>query len=199
MRDLLVTSLGGRQYGIWKDAILSVKDLHELHRIPLSPARIIAREPSANMNKSPLEVLKASAKKKRGQKFSATPGKAKIEQARMEAGQVRLDAERANARGEPEAKDKQGAKKKAQQTLVLSPLAEEQTEPTHPAKNPVHRSSLPYPQTGRSISTYMWYGKATRCGAYRCASPEMPTTIPALPERTGLLNPISYSLVRGYV
>jgi hypothetical protein len=40
MRELLLTSLGGRQYGIWKDAILSVRDLHALHRIPLSPARI---------------------------------------------------------------------------------------------------------------------------------------------------------------
>jgi purine-binding chemotaxis protein CheW len=40
MRELLLTSFGGRQYGIWKDAILSVRDLHALHRIPLSPARI---------------------------------------------------------------------------------------------------------------------------------------------------------------
>jgi LysM repeat protein len=40
MRELLLTSFGGRQYGIWKDAILSVRDLHALHRIPLSPACI---------------------------------------------------------------------------------------------------------------------------------------------------------------
>lgn len=40
MRELLLTSFGGRQYGIWKDAILSVRGLHALHRIPLSPARI---------------------------------------------------------------------------------------------------------------------------------------------------------------
>lgn len=40
MRELLLTSFGGRQYGIWKDAILSVRDIHALHRIPLSPARI---------------------------------------------------------------------------------------------------------------------------------------------------------------
>ncbi|HTN93444.1 MAG TPA: chemotaxis protein CheW [Gallionella sp.] len=40
MRELLLTSFDGRQYGIWKDAILSVKDQHVLHRIPLSPARI---------------------------------------------------------------------------------------------------------------------------------------------------------------
>jgi len=40
MRELLLTTFGGRQYGIWKDAILSVRDLHALHRIPLSPARI---------------------------------------------------------------------------------------------------------------------------------------------------------------
>jgi chemotaxis signal transduction protein/nucleoid-associated protein YgaU len=40
MRELLLASLGGRQYGIWKDEILSVRDIHALHRIPLSPARI---------------------------------------------------------------------------------------------------------------------------------------------------------------
>jgi purine-binding chemotaxis protein CheW len=40
MRELLLTSFGGRQYGIWKDAILSIRDLHALHRIPLSPACI---------------------------------------------------------------------------------------------------------------------------------------------------------------
>jgi chemotaxis signal transduction protein/nucleoid-associated protein YgaU len=40
MRELLLTSFGGGQYGIWKDAILSVRDIHALHRIPLSPARI---------------------------------------------------------------------------------------------------------------------------------------------------------------
>lgn len=40
MRELLLASFGGRQYGIWKDAILSVRDRHALHRIPLSPARI---------------------------------------------------------------------------------------------------------------------------------------------------------------
>jgi chemotaxis signal transduction protein/nucleoid-associated protein YgaU len=40
MRELLLASLGGRQYGIWKDAILSVRDIHALHRIPLSPSRI---------------------------------------------------------------------------------------------------------------------------------------------------------------
>jgi chemotaxis signal transduction protein/LysM repeat protein len=40
MRELLLASFGGRQYGIWKDAILSVRDLHALHRIPLCPAGI---------------------------------------------------------------------------------------------------------------------------------------------------------------
>jgi CheW-like domain len=40
MRELLRASLGGKQYGIWKDAILSVRDIHALHRIPLSPCRI---------------------------------------------------------------------------------------------------------------------------------------------------------------
>ena len=40
MRELLLASFDGRQYGIWKDAILSVRDIHALHRIPLSPARI---------------------------------------------------------------------------------------------------------------------------------------------------------------
>jgi len=40
MRELLLASFGGRQYGIWKDAILSVRDIHALHRIPLSPAGI---------------------------------------------------------------------------------------------------------------------------------------------------------------
>lgn len=40
MRELLLASLGGRQYGIWKDEILSVRDIHSLHRIPFSPDRI---------------------------------------------------------------------------------------------------------------------------------------------------------------
>jgi purine-binding chemotaxis protein CheW len=40
MRELFLTSFSGIQYGIWKGEILSVRDLHALHRIPLSPARI---------------------------------------------------------------------------------------------------------------------------------------------------------------
>ncbi len=40
MRELFLTSFCGWQYGIWKDQIKSVRDIHALHRIPLSPARI---------------------------------------------------------------------------------------------------------------------------------------------------------------
>ncbi len=40
MRELLLTAMGGNQYGIWKDEIKSVSDLNALHRIPLSPACI---------------------------------------------------------------------------------------------------------------------------------------------------------------
>jgi chemotaxis signal transduction protein/nucleoid-associated protein YgaU len=40
MRELFLTSLGGIQYGIWKDEIKSVSDIDALHRIPLSPACI---------------------------------------------------------------------------------------------------------------------------------------------------------------
>ncbi|MEO8333045.1 MAG: chemotaxis protein CheW [Gallionella sp.] len=40
MRELFLTSFSGIQYGIWKDEILSVRDIHALHRIPLSPARV---------------------------------------------------------------------------------------------------------------------------------------------------------------
>ena len=40
MRELFLTSFGVIQYGIWKDEILSVRDLDSLHRIPLSPACI---------------------------------------------------------------------------------------------------------------------------------------------------------------
>jgi purine-binding chemotaxis protein CheW len=40
MRELFLTSFGGMRYGIWKDEILSVRDIDALHRIPLSPARI---------------------------------------------------------------------------------------------------------------------------------------------------------------
>lgn len=40
MRELFLTSVGGIQYGIWKDEIKSVTDLNALHRIPLSPASI---------------------------------------------------------------------------------------------------------------------------------------------------------------
>ena len=40
MRELLLITVEGRQYGIWKDEVLSVRDLPSLHRIPLSPACI---------------------------------------------------------------------------------------------------------------------------------------------------------------
>jgi chemotaxis signal transduction protein/nucleoid-associated protein YgaU len=40
MRELLLITVDGRQYGIWKDEVLSVRDLPSLHRIPLSPACI---------------------------------------------------------------------------------------------------------------------------------------------------------------
>ena len=40
MRELFLTSFCGWQYGIWKDQIKSVRDIHALHRIPLSPAGI---------------------------------------------------------------------------------------------------------------------------------------------------------------
>jgi len=40
MRELFLTSFSGIQYGIWKDQILSVRNLDALHRIPLSPACI---------------------------------------------------------------------------------------------------------------------------------------------------------------
>lgn len=38
MRELLLVTIEDQQYGIWKDDILSVKDLQTLHRLPLSPA-----------------------------------------------------------------------------------------------------------------------------------------------------------------
>jgi chemotaxis signal transduction protein len=40
MRELFLTSFNGWQYGIWKDQIKSVRDIHALHRIPLSPFKI---------------------------------------------------------------------------------------------------------------------------------------------------------------
>ena len=40
MKELFLTSFRGVQYGIWKDEILSVRELDALHRIPLSPACI---------------------------------------------------------------------------------------------------------------------------------------------------------------
>ncbi|MFZ5523973.1 MAG: chemotaxis protein CheW [Pseudomonadota bacterium] len=40
MRELFLASFSGIQYGIWKDEILSVRDIRALHRIPLSPPRI---------------------------------------------------------------------------------------------------------------------------------------------------------------
>jgi len=40
MRDLLLASFDGIQYGIWKDEINSVKSIDELHRVPLSSKTI---------------------------------------------------------------------------------------------------------------------------------------------------------------
>ncbi len=40
MRELLVIQVKGSRYGIWKDAVLSVKDVESLHRLPLAPACI---------------------------------------------------------------------------------------------------------------------------------------------------------------
>jgi len=40
MRELLLASFDGIQYGIWKDEIRSVKSIDELHRIPLSSKNI---------------------------------------------------------------------------------------------------------------------------------------------------------------
>lgn len=40
MRDILLLETNGRQYGIWKDEILSVRETGALHRLPLSPACI---------------------------------------------------------------------------------------------------------------------------------------------------------------
>jgi len=40
MRELLLISVSGIQYGIWKDEILSVEDARAIHRLPLSPACI---------------------------------------------------------------------------------------------------------------------------------------------------------------
>ncbi len=37
MRELLLLTIDNQQYGIWKDEIVSVRDIHTLHRIPLSP------------------------------------------------------------------------------------------------------------------------------------------------------------------
>jgi chemotaxis signal transduction protein/nucleoid-associated protein YgaU len=37
MRELLLIAVDGRQYGIWKDEVQSVRDLQTLHRLPLSP------------------------------------------------------------------------------------------------------------------------------------------------------------------
>ena len=83
-------------------------------------------------------------------KIKDEPAKEKIEQARMEAEQARLDDEQTKARAkakaelearaqaeiELQAKQEADAKRKAdakvKQTLVLSPLTEEQTEPPRP-------------------------------------------------------------------
>lgn len=40
MRDLLLVHLDNERYGVWKDEILSIRDVQALHRIPLSPACI---------------------------------------------------------------------------------------------------------------------------------------------------------------
>jgi len=40
MKDIFLVSIGGIRYGVWKDEILSVRDISALHRIPLSPAKI---------------------------------------------------------------------------------------------------------------------------------------------------------------
>lgn len=40
MRDIFLIDFRGMQYGVWRDEILSVKDMDALHRIPFSPARI---------------------------------------------------------------------------------------------------------------------------------------------------------------
>lgn len=40
MRELFLLQAGGQQYGVWKDEIVSVKDVQTLHRLPLAPACI---------------------------------------------------------------------------------------------------------------------------------------------------------------
>ncbi len=40
MRELLLLNLGGMNYGVWKDDVLSVKDVQTIHRLPLSPTCI---------------------------------------------------------------------------------------------------------------------------------------------------------------
>ena len=40
MSDILLIETSGRQYGIWKDEIISVREAGTLHRLPLSPACI---------------------------------------------------------------------------------------------------------------------------------------------------------------
>lgn len=40
MRDLLLVHLENERYGVWKDEILSIREVQALHRIPLSPACI---------------------------------------------------------------------------------------------------------------------------------------------------------------
>src|SRR3990172_7446111 len=40
MRELLVLNLGGMNYGVWKDDVLSIKDVQTIHRLPLSPTCI---------------------------------------------------------------------------------------------------------------------------------------------------------------
>jgi chemotaxis signal transduction protein/LysM repeat protein len=40
MRELLLLNLGGMNYGVWKDDVLSIKDIQTIHRLPLSPTCI---------------------------------------------------------------------------------------------------------------------------------------------------------------
>lgn len=40
MKELIVLTLGGLRYGVWKDALLSIEDMQTIHRLPLSPACI---------------------------------------------------------------------------------------------------------------------------------------------------------------
>ncbi len=40
MRELLLLNLGGMNYGVWKDDVLSIKDVQTIHRLPLSPTCI---------------------------------------------------------------------------------------------------------------------------------------------------------------